>query len=101
MYSRYSSCGTAPETQPAYSSAERWIDSGRRPRETISETQKWPPDHPVHFGERACFVGHEVQHAVADDDVNGVGRYGKVFNFALQELDVIVAEPVEIRAGAL
>ena len=29
--------------------------------------------HAVHFVEDTCFVGHEVEYAIADDDISGVG----------------------------
>ncbi len=52
------------------------------------ETATWL-EHAEGFAENAVLVGREIDDAVGDDDVDGVIGQGNVFDFALEELDIL------------
>ena len=87
---RYSSSSSAPATQPTHSSMLRSHSAGTSPRTTTSETAKRPPGLSTRKASRkhAVLVGRQVDHAVRDDDVDGVVGQRNVLDLAFQKLDV-------------
>jgi hypothetical protein len=57
------------------------------------------PQDPEDLGKRARFVRNEVEHAVADDDINRAGFDGQVLYFAQTELHVAISELRRVLPG--
>src|SRR5512132_2508390 len=59
------------------------------------------PQHPEDLGEGARLVRNEVEHAVADDDIDRAGFDGQVPYFAQTELHIAVTELLRVLPGEL
>ena len=69
----------------------------------MSEMLKWPPGFRIRYvsAKALGFVGNEVHHAVAYHHIGEVIGQGHVFNVAIDEFDVAVAQRFGVFTGAV